>query len=230
MAHSHDSHAKAEPGKLVERRFTAEATSQSNYQALIGGIGAAALGAGAYAAWMHDVPMAAAPYLFGAGALGVVAAMVMGSADSMPVRVGDAGVAVERGSAQPERIAWYEIEKISLEGNDRIVVEGASKRIVAAASSHAQAAAWILKEASSRIPKRITVEAGRREELARAASDHSEMVTIEPMQVTGRRCKASGTIISFERDARTCGNCGEVYDRKHVPAKCLTCEHDMPAA
>src|SRR5882757_9455694 len=116
MAHTHDAHTKIEPGKLVERRFVAEPTSRSNYQALLGGLGAAALGAGAYAAWIHDVPMTASPYLFGCGLLGVIASMLIAGTDGMPLRVGDAGVGVERGGDQPERIGWYEVEKVLLEG------------------------------------------------------------------------------------------------------------------
>jgi hypothetical protein len=231
MAHdSHDPHAKSEPGNLVERRFVAEPSERSNYQALVGGLGAAALGAGAYATWVPDLPMAAGPYLFGVGTIGLIAAFVMGSADALPLRVGEAGVAVERGGDQPERIGWYEVEKIALEGKDSVVVEGAQKRIVAPATHHAQAAGWIVKEALARIPKRVAVDEVKRDELAKAASDHAEVVKLEPMQVTGRRCKASNTIISFERDARTCKTCGEVYDKKHVPEKCLTCEHAMTAA
>jgi len=229
MAHSHDEgHAKTE-GKLVERRFLAEATERSNYQALVGGLGAAALGAGVYATWIHDAPMTVAPYLCGVGTLGLIAAFVMGSAESMPLRVGDAGVAAERGGNQPERIGWFEIENVKLEGKDRVVVEGGNKRIVAPASHHAHAAGWIVKEAVARIPKRVAIEGDKRDELARGASEHPEIVAVEPTQVTGRRCKASGTIISFERDARICKTCGEVYDKKHVPEKCLTCEHAMTA-
>jgi hypothetical protein len=100
---------------------------------------------------------------------------------------------------------------------------------VAPTAHHAQAAAWILKEALARIPKRVTADADKRDEIAKGAHDHAEIVAIEPMQVTGRRCKASDVIISFERDARVCKTCGEVYDKKHVPAKCLTCEHEMSA-
>jgi hypothetical protein len=229
MAHSHEAHAKTESGKPVERRFLAEATERSNYQALVGGLGAAALGAGAYATWMHDVPMPVAPYLFGAGTIALIASLLMGSSDSMPLRVGDAGVAIERGGDQPERIAWYEVEKVRLEGKERVVVEAANKRIVAPTAHHAQAAAWILKEAIRRIPKRVAVDPDKREELTKGANEHVEVVPVEPMQVTGRRCKASDAIISFERDARVCETCGEVYDKKHVPANCLTCEHAMSA-
>lgn len=229
MAHdSHEAHAKKDhAGKLTERRFTAEPTGRANFQALIGGLGVAALGAGTYATWMHDSPMPIAPWLFGGGTLAVVIASVMGVADAMPIRVGDVGVAVERGGGQPERIAWYEVESVSLEDKDRIVVKAGSKRIVAPTSHHAAAAASILKEALDRIPKRVTVPADRSAELARGADDHGTVVTIEPLQVAGRRCKASNAIISFERDARTCKRCGEVYDKKHVPEKCLTCEAPM---
>jgi hypothetical protein len=229
MTHPNESHASGEGGKLIERRFVAEVTGRSNYQALIGGLGAAALGAGAYATWVHEVPMAIAPYLFGGGAFGLIVALVMGSSDSMPLRVGDAGVAIERGGDQPERIGWFEIEKVLLDDKDCIVVEGANKRIVAPAKHHAQAAGWILKEALARIPKRVIVDGAKREEFAQGANEHAEIVLIEPMQVAGRRCKASSTIISFERDARVCTSCGEVYDKKHVPAKCLTCESAMSA-
>jgi hypothetical protein len=154
---------------------------------------------------------------------------MMQSSEDVPLRVGDAGVAVERGGDRPERIGWFEVEKVWLEGKDRVVVEGHSRRIVARAGHHAQAAGWILKEALQRIPKRVTVEADKRDEITKGATDHAQTVAIEPMQVTGRRCRASNTIISFERDARICKNCGEVYDKKHVPEKCLTCEHAIPA-
>jgi hypothetical protein len=228
MAHSHEAHAKTE-GKLVERRFLAESTERSNYQALVGGLGAAVLGAGAYATWMHDAPMPFAPYLFGAGTVALIGSILMGSSDSMPLRVGDAGIAVERGSDRPERIGWFEVQKVLLEGKDRVIVEGANKRIVAPTGHHAQAAAWILKEAIHRIPKRVAIEADKRDEITKGANEHAEILAVEPMQVTGRRCKASDAIISFERDARVCTTCGEVYDKKRVPANCLTCEHAMSA-
>ncbi len=227
MAHdSHEAHAKDHAGKLTERRFTAEPTGRANFQALIGGLGAAALGAGTFATWMHDVPMPIGPYLFGGGTLAVVIASVMGSSDGMPIRVGDVGVAVERGGGQPERIAWYEVESVLLEDN-RIVVKAGSKRIVAPASHHGAAAAWIVKEAQQRIPARVSVPADRIGELMRGADEHGTVLAVEALQVAGRRCKASNAIISFERDARICKRCGEVYDKKHVPEKCLTCEAPM---
>ena len=98
MAHdSHAAHGKVEAGRLTERRFTPEPTERSHFQALVGGLGAAALGAGAYATWMPDTPMSIAPFLFGGGTVGLIAASVMGSSDAAPLLVGDAGVAKESG-------------------------------------------------------------------------------------------------------------------------------------
>src|SRR5689334_12311671 len=100
----HDAHGHAGASQLKERRFEAEPGARANFQALIGGLGVTALGAATYATWVHDVPMEAGPYLFGVGILGVIAATLMGASDGLPIRVGDAGVAVERGGGQPDRI------------------------------------------------------------------------------------------------------------------------------
>ena len=42
-------------------------------------------------------------------------------------------------------------------------------------------------------------------------------------QVAGRRCAATDKIISFERDARLCPNCAQVYHKDNVPKECVTC-------
>ena len=228
MTHDHhDAHEKPGAGQLKERRFEAEPGARANFQALIGGLGVTALGAATYATWVHDVPMEAGPYLFGVGIIGVIAATLMGTSDGLPIRVGDAGVAVERGGTQPERIHWHEIDKVDLEGGDRVVVEGANKRIVAPTAHHAGAAGWILKEAMARIPKRVKVPAEHTPSILTGTEEHGKTLAVEKMQLAGRRCKASNAIISFERDARSCKRCGEVYERKHVPEKCLTCEAPM---
>jgi hypothetical protein len=230
MTDHHDAHGKPEAGQLKERRFEAEPGARANFQALIGGLGVTALGAASYATWMHDRPMEVGPYLFGAGILGVIIASLMGASDGMPIRVGDAGVAVEQGGSQPERIHWFEIDKVSLETNDRIVVEAGKKRIVAPLAHHAGAAGWILKEAMARIPKRVTVPTEQTPSILAGTDEHGKTMVVEKMQLAGRRCRASKAIISFERDARSCKRCGEVYEKKHVPEKCLTCEAPMGTA
>jgi len=223
---AHNAHTKPVAGKPSERRFTAEPTGRSNIQALVGGLGVAALGAGSYAAWVPEVAMDAAPYLFAAGVAGVIAALLISERDADPLRVGDAGVAIERGGA-PERVGWYEVQNVSVDADSCVVVEGAGKRLVASPPHHAQAAAWIVKEALERIPRRVTIAVDRAAQIAGVADDSGHQLLIESMQFAGRRCKASGVIISFEEDARVCARCGEVYDKKHEPERCLTCEAPM---
>jgi hypothetical protein len=47
---------------------------------------------------------------------------------------------------------------------------------------------------------------------------------LEPPQIAGQSCKATGKVISFEKDARLCGQCGELYHKSGVPDRCLTCD------
>ena len=51
-----------------------------------------------------------------------------------------------------------------------------------------------------------------------------EVIPLEAPQLAGTRCKASDELIAFEKDARLCGRCGEVYHKDHVPPHCLSCE------
>jgi hypothetical protein len=53
---------------------------------------------------------------------------------------------------------------------------------------------------------------------------------LPPLQVAGRRCKATDRVISYEPDARLCPTCGEAYHRDHVPETCLTCDHEIASA
>jgi hypothetical protein len=227
MAHDHHhDESSHKPRGPKERRFLSEPTSRSNYKALAGGLGAAALGAATYATLIPDSPLPSGPFLFGAGTVAIVVAAVMGDPLGAPIHVGDMGVAVDRGGTQPERIGWYEIEKVSLEG-DLVVVHAGNRRIEASTISHPAAAGWIAKEALARIPKRVTIAPDRAASIQRGADDGGEVVNAPQVQIAGRRCKASDVIISFEPDACLCARCGEVYDKKHVPAQCLTCEAAM---
>jgi hypothetical protein len=55
------------------------------------------------------------------------------------------------------------------------------------------------------------------------------VIDLEPPQVAGLRCKATDRPITFERDARLCGRCGEVYHKDGAPKRCLTCEAQLLA-
>jgi len=46
------------------------------------------------------------------------------------------------------------------------------------------------------------------------------VLPLEPPQVVGKHCAASGKVISYEPDARVCPRCERVYHRASVPASC----------
>jgi hypothetical protein len=54
-----------------------------------------------------------------------------------------------------------------------------------------------------------------------------ELVPVEALQVAGRQCAKTGKTISFERDARLCPRCAQVYHHTGVPKKCVTCKADL---
>lgn len=212
---------------MTESRFVPRATSRSKLILTLFGLGAFLLGAGVYAQWLQETaPEFASWLLLGGAALTTVAAFLP-DPDAAPLRVGPSGIAIERGGEQPERLAWCDIDKIAAEGS-AIVAHGAGGlRIQAGLPHHAAAAAWIVAEGLDRIPKRVDVSPELREKLPSTKNAPGIVVSFDPVQVAGRRCKASRKLISFEDDARLCARCGEVYHRDHVGERCASCEGSM---
>src|SRR3970040_1561119 len=94
-----------------ERRFVPEQIYASKPSVIGGMAGALALGAGVFGQWFSETPPAYAPYLFASGALALGAALWFGDAGAVPIRVGDAGIAAERGN-EMTRLAWCDLERI----------------------------------------------------------------------------------------------------------------------
>lgn len=224
MADVKKAKVKKQASKRVrkERRFLPEPTYAS--RASIGGgmLGALILGAGVYSQWLSDNPRAIAPYLFGVGALGLGAALWFGDAGALPVRVGEAGLAIEKGN-DLVRLAWCDIERVFIERAE-LVAKGKELSLRIPLAAHRRAVAWILSEGTKRLPAVMDVKRQSLAELPEPKDNDGELVVIEGVQVAGRLCAASGKPVSFERDARLCPNCGQVYLAGQVPAKCVTCE------
>jgi len=220
---------KQAPAKRVrkERRFVPEPTYAS--RASIGGgmLGALVLGAGVYGQWLSENPRAFAPYLFGVGAIGLGAALWFGDAGALPVRIGDAGIAVEKGS-ELVRLAWCDIERVYTERAD-LVAKGKELTLRIPITAHRTAVAWILSEGTKRVPAVMDVKRQSLDKLPEPKDSDGESREIEGLQVTGRHCAASGKPVSFERDARLCPNCGQVYLKDQVPNKCVTCDAPLGA-
>jgi hypothetical protein len=220
---------KATTAKRVrkERRFEPEPTYAS--RASIGGgmLSALSLGAGVYSQWLSDNPRAIAPYLFAVGAVGLGAALWFGDAGALPVRVGDGGIAIEKGS-ELARVLWCDIERVSNERGELVV---ASKELTLRipVAAHRTAVAWILSEGTKRVPAIMDVKRQSLVGLPDPKDNDGEFVAIEGLQIAGRHCAASNKPISFERDARLCPVCGQVYLKDQVPKKCVTCESELGA-
>jgi hypothetical protein len=208
-----------------ERSFSPEPTNASRVAVFAGMAGALALGAGVYANWVRPEALAFAPYLVAGGAVVLGGALWKGGTEPGSVRVGDAGVAIERGG-ELVRILWCDVERIAL-NDGRIVVTGKESNITFPIEAHPKATAWLVSEAGRRIPDAVAL---KREQLTKVPEPREldgELVTIEEVQVAGRHCRATGKPIAFERDARLCPNCGEVYLKDQVPKKCLTCQAEL---
>lgn len=205
-----------------ERRFEPSAGQSSKLVLGVGMVGALVLGAGVYSQWIRDEPQTWAPYLVGAGALLLAGALWFGETTALPVRVGDMGVAIERGN-DLGRLVWCEIEEISIRGKE-LALRGEDLTLSVALDSHPTAIAWILDEAERRIPDAVNVDRADRKALPKPREADGEAVELDGLELAASECAASGEAITFERDARICPNCGEVYHRDHMPKRCVTCD------
>jgi hypothetical protein len=220
---------KAAQAKRVrkERRFVPEPTYASRASILGGMLGALGLGAGAYGQWIREEPRVIAPYLFGAGAVALGAALWFGDAGALPLRVGDAGVAIEKGT-DLIRLAWCDIERVFTERGE-LVAQGKELTLRIPVAAQRLAIAWILSEGTKRVPAAMDVKRASLAGLPELKDTDGELVVIEGLQIAGRHCAATGKPIPFERDARLCPVCGQVYLKDAVPKKCVTCDQDLGA-
>jgi len=211
-----------------ERRFTPEQTYSSGAAVGVGMVGALAAGAGVWGQWISETPHSYAPFLFGAGAIALGAALWFGDAGAVPVRIGDAGVALERGT-ELIRLAWCDLETIEVVGK-QLMLRSDKTTLNIPIAAHPKAVAWILAEGTKRVPEVMNVKKSELTGLPEPKDLDGELVLLEGVQVAGRHCAASEKPIAFERDARLCPNCAEVYLKDQVPKKCVTCEHELGSA
>ena len=178
-------------------------------------VGALGLGAGVYAQWVQDPPLGFASWLVAGGAAVLGGALWFGDSGAVPVRVGDAGLAIEKGS-ELSRLAWCDIERIYTDKDD-LVIKGDELTLTLPLKAHATAAAWVLSEAARRVPTVLDVHRKLADELPKPKDSDGEVVKIDSLQVAGRNCAASDRPIAFERDARLCPNCARSITRTPCP-------------
>jgi hypothetical protein len=211
-----------------ERRFV-PASSTRAILSLVGTVvGGLVLGAGIYSQWLSATPLAQASWIVGAGAVLLAAVILWGDFGGMAVRVGDAGVGLERAGQPLVRIAWNTVRSVSIKAGE-LRVESPDREIRFPVATFPAAAAWVVKEARRRIPKKVDLDESQRTALPAAQEGDGTQLPLEKLQVAGQKCRASGKLITFERDARLCPKCSEVYHHDSVPEACLTCEADLKA-
>jgi hypothetical protein len=208
-----------------ERRYVGEQTYASKLTVSVGMLGALALGAGVYSQWVSERPASAAPYLLVIGALLLAGALFYGDLGTLPIRVGDAGVAIERGK-EIERVAWCDIERVHT-ADGKLMLDGKSQTLRIVIAAHPKGVARILAEGMRRIPEAMDVKRKALTGLPEPREDDGQLLDVESIQVAGRHCAASGKAIAFERDARLCPQCCQVYLKDVVPKKCLTCKAEL---
>lgn len=204
----------------TERRYAA--ASIANWIVpTAGALSALVMGAGTYAQLLRPAeatPIAAAPWLLAGGALGLAGAIWFGGPRAA-IRVGDAGLAIERGGAL-QRMPWYAITSVSVTG-DALIAEGkddtgANCTLRVSRTKDVNVAGRIAAEASARIPNVVNLG----DENFGYDEQAGDIVNLEPLHLAGRRCTASATAIAFESDARLCPKCERVYHHAHLPAEC----------
>lgn len=226
MAKKTKSARRDKPQSRSERRFEPRASTKPIIPYVLGALGALAMGAGFWGQFGATLggadldPLKQAPWILSLGAIAVGAAIWLGTSGEPALRVGDGGIGLEKG--QVRRIPWYAVERIEWRGEAVRVTgrddTGASLLVVAKSATHPQAAAWIVREARARVPAVVDVPPDAT--LPEVSAAAGTTLTLEPPQVVGRRCAASGKAISYEPDARVCPRCERVYHKAHVPESC----------
>lgn len=211
-----------------ERRFFPHSAANTKVIAVVGGVGALLAGAGAYG-YLGTIHLESlqkiVPWLLAGGAALMGGAFWFGTSGEPPLRVGDGGIATDRGK-DVRRMPWYGVESLTFdEGSGTVMAQGkddtsAPFTVKASLKVNPQAAAWMVREAKERVAKVVEVSASAEERLPETRDDDGEILKLEPVQVVGKHCAASGKIISFEPDARVCSRCDRVYHKNSVPKRC----------
>ena len=220
--------------KRMDRRFIAQSSHNPWLVKVLGAAGAACLGAGGWGytygagenhIFATDEKLKAIPaYLVAGGAVLTGVAIWLGTSSEPPMRVGSPGIGVERGETR--RMPWSNVSKIGWDsGTLSLIVDGkdeagATWTIRVPLNSHPEAVAWILEEARNRVPKVVKIDESVLEGMPEATPYAGTRIDLEPLQVVGKKCAATGKTISYEPDARVCVRCERVYFKRSVPKKC----------
>ncbi len=211
----------------TERRFFPESGVNPIAIRVVGAVGAMMLGAGAWGQFgvAAPEPIKSAQWLLAAGAAVFGLAIWFSTSGEAVIRVGDGGLGIDRGGML-HRMPWYAVTSVAWDPDAKaVVVKGkdeADKDLVITAKlkSHRAAAARIAKEARARVDEVVDLSDSALEAIGAPSDGEGELLTLEPVQVVGKRCAKSRKTIAYEPDARVCPRCERVYHKNFVPKKC----------
>jgi hypothetical protein len=215
---------KEKKRERTERRFLPQSATPPLVVKVTGALGAAGLGAGVMGQYLRPDAVPYSIYVLAIGALLLGVAIWIGTSGDPALRVGDAGIGIEKGGLR--RLPWWGLTSViwdagsgdlAVSGNDEA---GANLSLKISQKNQSQAVAWIVKEARARVPKICEVSDEGLEAIGKASRDAGTVVKLEPLQVVGRRCADSDKAIAWEPDARVCPRCERVYHKDHVPDTC----------
>ncbi len=207
-----------------ERRFLPQSSTPPLLVQVTGALGAAGLGAGLTGQYLRPDAVPYSIWVLAVGALLLGAAIWIGTSGDAALRVGDAGIGIEKGTVR--RLPWWGIDAIVWEAGESLLAvsgkdeAGASLSLKITQKSQPQAVAWIVKEGRARIPKVLEVSDEARESIGKASRDAGQILKLEKLQIVGRRCASSDKAIAWEPDGRVCPRCERVYHKDHVPETC----------
>jgi hypothetical protein len=208
----------------TEQRFLPQSTTSPLLVKILGGLGAAAMGGGVMGQYLRPEPVPYAVWVLAGGALLLGVAIWISSSGEAAIRVGDAGIAIEKGGLK--RLPWWGIDTMAWNGAEQLLEvagkdeTGSEMQLRVGTKTQPQAVAWIAKEARARIPKVAEFSEEVLEALPAPLKDAALVIRLEPIQVVGRRCADTDKVIAYEPDARVCPRCERVYHKAHVPETC----------
>jgi len=215
-----------------ERRFAPQSTIDKRLIMLLGGIGAMAMGGGAFGQWgmlLRDTSEGAEPvpysiWILIAGCVLLGVAIVVGTSTETVLRVGSAGVGEEK-SQGIRRMPWHELEHLAIENSEVMVLRGKDDKggaytIRIRTKTAPAAVARILSEAKARASKAVELTKGEEKAIGPSSNNAGEWAEPPPLQVVGQHCAVSGKVIAYEPDARVCTRCELVFHKNHVPKHC----------
>jgi hypothetical protein len=222
-----EAQSDAHKGKrfLEERRLVAPNQRLTPVTLGVGALSAFGLGMGTYGRWLSQPPSEWATAELALGIVGAIFFAWQLSREGVAVRVGDAGVAIERGS-EVVRLLWCDMKRIAVE-KDQLVLSGTGPSLSIATTTHGRAVSWILKEAAERLPSLIDIAPKFADGLPKPDPKDGLIDQVLSLQTTGRRCAKTRKVIKYEREARLCPVCTQVYLKDEIPDVCLTCKHPL---